>query len=312
MALLFLILGLIGLVIGAHLVIRGSLNIAKHFKISQLFIGLTILAIGTDLPELVVHITGAIHRLQGIETSGLIVGETMGTCMAQITLAMGIIGLFVYLTLGRRKVIRDGIFMLVSVLLLFSLGFDGKLSRFDGIVLLLVYAVYFFIVQREEHIFDKIKRAPKMYFFWSILSIISGFAILIYCSNLVVDNGVSLASAWGVPQSVIGVLLIGLGTSLPEIVLAIGAILRKAPMLSVGNLVGSNIFDLLFTLGIGTVISEFLVAKDILWFDAPYLFLASLLVILLFFRKKGIQKKEALLLIFVYVFYAVAKLLSLY
>lgn len=306
-----LILGLAGLVIGAHLVIRGSLNIAQHYKISQLFIGLTILAIGTDLPELIVAITGAVHRLQGIETSGLIVGEAIGTCMGQITLTLGVIGLFIYLTIGRRQLMRGGVLMLVSVLMLLLVGLDGKISRWDGIIFMLVYLIYFISLLREERVYEKLKRAPRMHLFWSVLSIIAGFGFLIYCSNLVVTGAIDLANAWGVKQSLIGIILVGLGTSLPEIVLTIGAIIKKAPALSVGNLIGSNIFDILFPLGIGAAISEFLVSDNLLRFDILFLFISSGIVFLFFLRKKGIQKKEALALIAIYLIYIGAKLIGL-
>jgi len=308
--LILLIFGLAGLVLGSQLIIRGSLDIAKHYKFSQIFIGLTILAIGTDLPELVVDITGAIHRLQGIETSGLIVGETIGTCFGQIALTMGILGLFTYLTFARRRVIRDGSMMIVSVILLLLVGLDGTITRFDGALFILIYIVYFAYLQREEKTFEKIKRAPSMHMMWSAISVIAGFAILIYCSSLVVENGVKLAEIWGVRQSLIGIVLLGIGTSLPEIVLSISALIKRAPMLSVGNLIGSNIFDVLFTLGIGATISEFVVSKNLLIFDIPFLIVTSFIVIIFFLRKRGIQKIEAGALLAIYCLYIATKLLG--
>ena len=127
--LILLILGLIGLVFGAKLVIKGALNLAEHFKISKLFIGLTILAVGTDLPELFTVITGAVMRLKGIETSGLIVGETIGSCFGQIALTLGILGLFGTLFLRKRELIRDGLMMVGSVVLFFLAGIDGVITR---------------------------------------------------------------------------------------------------------------------------------------------------------------------------------------
>lgn len=308
--LFLLILGLAGLVLGSQLIIRGALEIANHYKFSQIFIGLTILAIGTDLPELVVNISGAIHRLGGIETSGLIVGQTIGTCFGQIALTMGIIGIFCYLTLSHKRVIRDGSMMIVSVILLLLVGLDGVITRFDGALFILIYVVYFAFLQREEKTFEKIKRRPSMDLLWSVISIVAGFGVLIYCSNIVIDNAVELADIWGVRQSLIGIVLIGLGTSLPEIVLSISAIIKKAPMLSVGNLIGSNIFDILFTLGIGAVISEFVVSANLLIFDIPFLIATSFVVMIFFLRKRGIQKVEALALLGIYCLYIAAKFIG--
>jgi len=306
--LILVILGLAGLVLGSHLTINGALNIAEHFKLGQIFIGLTILAIGTDLPELFVDITGAIHRLQGTETSGLIIGETIGTCFGQIALTLGIVGLFAVLTLTKKELVRDGSMMLGSILLLLLLSLDGKLSRFDGAVLIVVYLIYFGMLFREEKIFGKIKRAPSFKLGWSIISLLSGFAILIYSSNIAITNAVSLAEIWGVKQSLIGILLLGLGTSLPELFLALTSLYKKATPLAIGNLVGSNIFDILFTVGAGSVISEFIVNKNILLFDIPFLFFTSVIALYFLRTKMRIHRHEAVVLILIYIAYIGFKL----
>lgn len=305
---IFLILGILGLILGTELIIRGSLNIAEHFKISQLFIGLTILAIGTDLPELAIDITGAIHRLQGIETSDLIIGETIGTTLAQIAFTLGVLGLIAKLTLSKKELLRDGLVMLISVILLILASLDGQLTRIEGIIFVLIYIFYFITVFREERIHEDKPRAPKIYTAWAILSLIVGFAFLIYCSNLIVATSTTLATKWGISQSFIGAVILGLGTSLPELSVSIAAFRKGALKLSVGNLIGSNIFDILFTLGISTSISGFLVSKNFLHFDLPFLLIVSALVLLFFTRKMILEKKEALLLILIYAFYVFLKI----
>ena len=311
LALLLLLFGIISLVVGSNLIIRGGLSIAKHFKISQFFIGLTIFAIGSDLPELVVHINGAIKRLQGIETSGLIIGETIGTCLGQIALALGIIGLFSNLSLKKRELIRDGLMMIGSVAMLFLIGFDGMISRMDGVIFVLIYLIYFFSLAREENVYKKIKIARKADLNWAILSLAGGFAILIYASNVVINNALVLAEQWGIAQSIVGALIVGLGTSLPEIVLSLGALKKKAVGLSVGNLIGSNIFDALFTLGIGSAISALIMDKSFLEFDLPFLFITSVIVVLFFGRNKKIEKKEAAALVLIYFSYVGVKVIGL-
>lgn len=306
--LLLLVLGLWGLVLGTKFVIKGSLNIAEHFKISQLFIGLTILAIGTDLPELFVDITGAIHRLWGLETSGLIVGQAIGSSLGQIGLTLWIVGLFGTLVLTKRELLRDGLMMIGSVVMFFLAWFDGSIGRVEGGIFLLVYWLYFFNLYREEKVYEKVKRAPSMSLRLNIWYLIVGFTILIASSNLVITKAISLAESWWIAQSLIGILLVGLGTSLPELALSVGAIRKGAVRLSVGNLIGSNIFDVLFTLGIGSVISGFNVGKNLLKFDIPYLFILSVIVVLLFRRKMRLGKKEAIILIIIYGTYVALKL----
>ena len=308
---IFLILGLLGLVIGSHLIIKGGLNIAEHYKISQFFIGLTIFAIGSDLPELFIDITGAIKKLNGFDTSELIIGETIGTCLGQIALTLGIVGLFSTLTLKKRELQRDGLLMVGSVALLFFLGFDGEISKNDGIILILTFLIYFISLFREEKIYEKIQITSKIHLTWAIFSIIGGFAILIYSSSIVVDNALILATIWGVSQSIIGIFIVGLGTSLPEMVISLSALRKRAFRLSVGNLIGSNIFDILFTLGISSAISGFIVDQKFLKFDIPFLFATSIIVLIFFGKRKKIDKKEAIALISIYITYVLIKLFLL-
>ncbi|MBD3360330.1 hypothetical protein GF366_00850 [Candidatus Peregrinibacteria bacterium] len=310
--LIFLILGIAGLIIGTQLIIKGALNIAEHFKISHIFIGLTILAVGSDLPELVIDITGAIHRIMGTETSGLIVGETIGTCIGQIAPTLGIIGLLgTSLFLTKRETIREGGMLIGAVILLFLLGIDGNLSRSDGIIMLLSYGIYFVVLYRNEKKKEReTKRAPELKVAWSVLSLITGFAILIFSSNVVINNAIALAKMWGVAQSFIGAIIVGFGTSLPEITVSLGALVKKVPRLSVGNLIGSNIFDILFTLGIGSTISGFLVEKNLLKFDIPFLFFTSLIVLIFFMTKKRLSRKESAILVIIYLIYLTLKIMG--
>ena len=309
---IFLIIGLLGLVLGAELVIKGALNIGEHFKISHLFLGLTVLAIGTDLPELVLHITGAIHRVRGVATGGLVIGDTIGSCFGQIGLTLGILGLVGTLVLTKRELIRDGLLMVGSVVLLYLVSLDGKISRADGILFILIYLFYFFTLHREEKLREREKRAPSMHLAWDISSLVAGFALLIYFSNMVVKNAVLMAEIWGIAQSFIGIVIVGLGTSLPEIAVTFGAIKKKAYRLSVGNLIGSNIFDTLVPLGIGSAIAGFAVERNLLDFDIPALFFLSIIVLLFFKRKMKIRKEEAVALVLIYLAYIAIKIAGIY
>ncbi|MFQ6010358.1 MAG: calcium/sodium antiporter [Candidatus Aenigmatarchaeota archaeon] len=307
----YLVLGILGLLLGTELVIRSSLDIAEHYKISHVFMGLTIIAIGTDLPELVVNITGALYRLAGTETSGLIIGQTIGTTISQIALILGIIGLAslsMRPSLTKRELRRDGMMMLGSVVLLFLVGLDGIITTQEGLMLVIIYLLYFSTLFREERVYEKVKRAPRMHIRWALVSLITGFIVLIYSSDFVVSNAVSLAVSLGVAQSLIGALVLGVGTSLPELSISLGAIRKKAVGLSVGNLIGSNTYDILFTLGISSAISGFIVNENLLRFDIPFLFLVSVLALFFFKTKMKISRKEAAALIGVYAIYVALKI----
>ncbi|NPE29491.1 calcium/sodium antiporter [Methanococcoides sp. SA1] len=309
--LVILILGLIGLMFGAELIIKAALTIAEHYKISHSFLGLTLLTFGTNLPELFISVTGSVQRLRGIETSGLIIGDSIGSCFGQIGITMGMVGLFGVLTLTKRELSRAGVMMLGSVALLFLAGLDGTLSRTDGLIFITVYAIYFLLLYREEEVHDKFKSAPPLYLVRTILSISVGFILLILSSYTIVNNALYLADMWDISQSFIGIVLIGLGTSLPELALSWSSIRKKAVNLSVFNLIGSNIFDILFTLGIGSAISGFIVSEGLLRFDIPVLFFLSLLVLVFFRRHMELRKKEAFVLIGFYVIYIALKIYGL-
>ncbi|MDP3971089.1 MAG: calcium/sodium antiporter [bacterium] len=308
MAIFLLILGLGGLWLGSELTVRGALNIANHYKLSQAFTGLAILALGTDLPELFVDITGAIDRLAGIETSDIIIGETIGTSFSQIGLILGIVALFGTLHVTKRILWRDGATMIASVALLFLMSLDGEFSRVEGIILVMLYIGYLAALYREERVSEKISGKTDRYVIWSGLSLAGGMAVLIYSSVVTIDNALILSEQFGISQSLVGILIVGLGTSLPELATSITAIRKKAGTLAVGNLIGSNIYDVLFTLGIGTTISGFIVSEGMMRFDIPLLFIFSLIVILLFARKKNIDKKEGMFLIGLYLFYFFIKI----
>lgn len=309
---IFLILvGLTGLWLGTELVIKGAVNIAEYYNLSQVFIGLAILSIGTDLPEIVVAINASLHKVIGnTETSGIIIGNAIGSSLSQISVVLGSIGLLGYLTLTRRHLYEDGILLLGSVLLVILLGFDGKISRVDGIVLIVVYLIYYFRLFHKERIGKKVKNKSSIHIRKYILFLILGVIIVIFTSELVVDNSIRFAENFDVTQSFVGIIIIGLGTSLPELALSLNAIRKKASGLSVGNIIGSNIFDMLIPVGIGASISEIEIEKSLLTFDLPFLLILSFTVLFFFFKKKGLQRIEAVILIGLFILYAALKIVG--
>jgi len=306
-----LLLGLLGLWLGTELVIKGAVNIANYYKLSQVFVGVAILAIGTDLPEMVIAINASLQNvLQGVNTSGIIIGNALGSSFNQISLVLGIVGLLGYLTLSKRHLYEDGIVLLGSVLLLILLGFDGQITRAEGIVLIVVYIMYYSRLIHQERFGQKIKKKRKKGISKDILFLILGMVIVIFASILVVDNSIRFSEILGIKQSFVGIIIIGLGTSLPELALSINAVRKKAVGLSVGNLIGSNIFDLLIPVGVGATISELKFERSLIWFDFPFLLILSFIVLFFFKKKKGLQKIEAVILIGIFTLYAALKVVG--
>ncbi len=307
-----IVLGLTGLWLGTELVIKGAVSIAEYYNLSQIFVGLAILSIGTDLPEIVIAINASIHNAIGdADTSGIIIGNAIGSSFSQISIVLGLAGLTGYLTLKKRHLYGDGAVLLGAVLLVILLGFDGKITRLDGIVLIVVYLIYYFRLFHQERIGKKIKKEFSKHIRKDILFLIIGIVIVIFTSELVVDNSVAFAENFGIRQSFVGIIIIGLGTSLPELALALNAVRKKASGLSVGNLIGSNIFDLLIPVGMGATISELQIEKKLILFDLPFLFILSFIVLFFFYKKKGLQKIEAVILISIFVLYASLKIVGI-
>lgn len=307
MIFVLLLIALFGLWIGAELAIRGARELADRFHLSDTFIGLTIFAIGTDLPELFISVSGSVDRLQGVETSGIIVGDIVGTVMGQTTIVLGIITLFGTLMLTKKILNRDVVVMLASMLLVIILGIDGELSRIDGGILLFVYAIYFFqLIKTHRKQPEKHKKHKNTV--WAWISMIGGFTLLIFASSLALQQSLILAEIWGVNQTIVGILILGLGTSLPELITSITAIRQKAGGLAIGNLIGSNIYDLLFVLGISSGISGLVVERSLLKFDFPILLIILFGVALFMRSRKRLTKKEGFILIGIYLIYFILKL----
>lgn len=306
---LLIIIGLIGLWLGTKMIITGSLGIAKLFNLSHTFVGLGILAVGTDLPEVFVTINASILNLKGIETSGIITGNAIGSSISQITFILGVAGLFISFTMRKNELLRDGITLIFSIILLFAFGFDGTISRLEGLILLLVYVFYYILLMKSQKEHTDDNSSGKIYSKSSLAALlIIGFSILIFSSHLVVENAMLLAEKWGVAQSFVGIAIIGLGTSLPELAVSVGAAIRKSAGMSIGNIIGSNIFDGLVPIGIGGLISSTNIEKNILTYDIPVLMGITILVLLFLKTKKGISKQKGIFLIIIYIIYILTKL----
>lgn len=311
----FLLIGLACLWLGAELVIRGALNVANYLKVSQIFIGVTILAIGTDLPELVVAIDASILQLAGKDASGIIIGNAIGSSLNQITLVLGTGAIVGHLFMTRKSIWKDGIVLLGSMLVLFLVSYDGTITQSDGIILLVVYGIYYLMLfygefYGEEVSTQKKKQVPTK--IWqNLIYLLGGLALVAVASDLVVDKSINLAKLWGVPQSYIALVFIALGTSLPELVLTISASFKKAPELSVGNIIGSNIFDLLVPVGIGAAISVQQIDTNLIWGDLLYLFAVTVLILTAFYYSQNLSRIWGFVLVFVYAAYVITKSLSL-
>ena len=304
-------IGLIGLWLGAELVINGALGLARRFGLSESFIGLIILALGTDLPEIMVSVSGAMEQLKGVNASGIIVGNVIGSNMSNMVFVLGSVGLLGgSMAIHKREMWRESLAVVAATLLFLALSADGVLSQYDGWIFLMTYLFYFIIVSRSQPRLST-KRKYRKRAWWKLASILLvGIIVLGEASSRVISSGIEIAATLGVSQLVVGAILVGVGTSLPELVVSTKAVLRGANDLSVANLVGSNIINILLALGIAAVISGLTIERHVAQFDLPFLLFTMIIVSLFTLSRGKLERRESLLLLSLYAVYVALKLLG--
>lgn len=306
---LSLLFGLAGLWFGTEVTIRGAVTVASRLGVSEFIVGVAILSIGSDLPELAIAIDGAILNLHGGDASDVIVGTAIGSSLGQIGFVLGTAALLSYLTLPRSMVFQHGSVLLGSAVLLGVFGFDGTVTRAEGLALLVVYLIYFMALfgdRRKGSDPDSDDHELGTGKAWLYLLI--GLVIVGVSAELTVGGAIAVAAALDISEAFVAVVIIGLGTSLPELSISVGAALKERSRMSVGNLVGSNIFDTLVPVGAAGMISTLRFDGNLLRFELPFLFFLTLTVLVFFVRKRGIQKGEAVIVLALYGGYLLLKL----
>jgi cation:H+ antiporter len=297
-------LGVLGLWGGTVLTINGAVRVSERYSLSPGFVGLAILAIGTDLPELVVALGGSLQQLQGVEASGVVVGTAFGSAIAQGTLVLGVAGLFGYLPIAPRMVRRDGVVLLLSIALAATLAAGGRVGRPEGAVMVCAYLIYFVSLWQSERGTEPAGQSPPAEGMRPELSIAIGLAVIALAAHTVVTEGVAIAARVGMSQTLVGVIFVGMGTSLPELALTVRAARQGHAGLSVGNVIGSNIFDLLVPVGVAAAIYPLTVDPRTMSLDFPFLAIATLVLLVFLVRRRGLQRHEAIGLLAMYVGYA--------
>ena len=307
---IFLIGGLALILLGANGLTDGAAAVAKRFNISDLVIGLTIVAFGTSAPELVISAMAAMGG-----SAEMAIGNVVGSNIFNVLMIIGVTALVMPIQVGQGTLSKE---IPLVVLASFALAFmandvwlDGGnaniISRIDGLVLLaffLIFLRYTFAIAHnggDEEEGEKIKEMP----IWkSVLFILGGLAGLIYGGQLFVDGASGIASSLGVSESIIGLTIVALGTSLPELATSVTAALKKNSGIAIGNVIGSNLFNVFFVLGCSATISP-LPMGGINNVDMAVLIGSAILFWLVgwFFKKRTITRVEGALMVICYVAY---------
>ncbi|MBQ9309970.1 MAG: calcium/sodium antiporter [Bacteroidales bacterium] len=247
---LSLLLGLAMVVGGANVLIDGSSSLARRFGVSDFVIGLVIIGFGTSLPELVVSVTGALSR-----NSAIAIGNVVGSNIFNTLLILGLSALFAPVAISRKNKMRDIPIAILATFLVVFLGEFGGLSRVEGWVLLAIFAAYLIYTFRTDEPDSAEASEIKEFPLWaSSLLIAGGLACLIFGGNLFVDSAVTLAKLLGVSDKFIAITVLAFGTSMPELVTTVVALSKHRSQMALGNILGSNIFNLLLILGVSAAI----------------------------------------------------------
>ena len=310
---LLLVLGFALLVKGADWFVDGAAGIATKFGIPQLVIGLTIVAMGTSAPEAAVSITAAFAG-----NAEITIGNIVGSNVLNILIILGITALVYPVAVQKSSLIFDIPVVLFATAILFVLGYDGNISRLDGIIMLVIFVAYLFFlfwdakrpkklesaeVQQEEAENEETKNEGKnLSLPKALIFTVIGLVLIVAGSNFVVKSATFIATALGLSQRFIGLTIVALGTSLPELFTSVTAAMKKNSDIAVGNIVGSNIFNILFIVGLSGLIIPVPFAPAFR-FDTLVSGVAAILLLLCSLPKKRLSRIAGIFFLICYVVY---------
>ena len=311
-SLLFLILGFVLLYYGGEFLVKGSVNLANKFNISKLVAGMTIVSFATSSPELFVSIEAIVNK-----SSDIVFGNIIGSNIANIALVLGCTALFFNINVSDKTLKIDFPFLFFAT---FSVGyilyFLGKITFFTGLILLMILTAYLFYIisssrNEKNSIVDQEEKDYKSTYLNCFTYLILGIVLLKYGADFLVSSAIDIATLLNIEERIIAVTVVAIGTSVPELATSIVAALKKEVDLAVGNIVGSNIFNLLAVLGITALYQEIEIMNDnILKVDYLLMFIITIVfgVLLYSFKKGQINKIKGgvlLLIYFSFIYYSI-------
>lgn len=302
---LFLVIGFVLLVKGADIFVEGASSVAKLLKVPTIIIGLTIVAFGTSAPECAVSIAAAING-----NNGIAVGNIVGSNILNLLVVLGVCAVILPMAIDKNILNGDYLFsLIISIVFLGMIGVDKRLGRIDGIILIILFVYFLYKTIKAAIKYKKIedeenKEIKVMKPLVSIFYIIIGLVAIIYGGNTVVSSASAIALQFGLSEGLIGLTIVAIGTSLPELVTSVVASKKGENGLALGNIVGSNIFNILWIGGISSVIMPIKIDVSSLY-DMIF-FIVSLVLVWIFTRKDyKIQRKEGAVMLLLYIGYMI-------
>ncbi len=321
MDVLFLIVGLFLLIAGGEALVQGAVAMSTRFKIPPLLIGLTVVALGTSAPELTVAIDAALRNSPDIA-----IGSVVGSNIANILLVLGVVAAIQPIKATLKMVQRDGFVLLVATSVLVGLALVGVIHPATGVVLVsgfVAYTVYSYWSERvsarrlahdtvpelaAEEV--EVHRGLSTQLYVSIPVFIAGCASVIFGADLLVDAAINLARAFGISEAVIGLTMVAIGTSLPELAISVLAALRGHSDVALGNVIGSNLSNILVILGITSFVAPIPIAGQLQYYDVWVMLAATVILIPVLLTGRNISRTEGICFLVAYVSYVLSVYLN--
>lgn len=300
LSVLYILIGVVVVLWGADRLTEGAVGVAERLRIPQFVIGLTIVAIGTSMPEFCVSLVSA---LKG--TADLAVGNVVGSNIFNSLLIVGITAMVAPMTILKSTVRLDIPFALLASVMLAAFCYDGELTRLDAGILFGLFLVFMFITlqhakrgekKEESEENEDVKEREQAMPVWKMVALILvGLACLVLGSNVFVDGATKVAAALGVSDAVIGLTVVAMGTSMPELATSVVAARKGNSGIAIGNVLGSNVFNILLVIGLTGVINPMHI-QGITWIDLSMLILSMVLLLLFSYTKYTIARWEGAVL----------------
>jgi cation:H+ antiporter len=302
---IYVVFGLIGLFLGGEGLIRGAVSIAERLNIPKLIVGLTIVGFGTSMPELLVSLQAAKSGAPDVA-----LGNIIGSNTANILLIGGMGALIMPMSTQTKGLRRDVIVMLLAAVALLWFAFTGAISQPQGLVMACFIAVYVVLVlaleRKKTAIVESDDIAAKhLSLPWAVTFVAGGLVLLIFGADYLVKGSTAIASSMGVSEAVIGLTLVAVGTSLPELTVSTMSAIKGQNEVSLGNIIGSNIFNILAILGITAGIYSIPISAQFLRVDLPLMLAATLWLCVMVFAFKRIGRLSGLLCLVIYALYMI-------
>lgn len=313
--------GLIVLTVGSEILLKGASKIASLLNVRPIVIGLTVVSIGTSLPELAVGIKALNSGAEDI-----VLANIAGTNLVNILLILGLSAAILPLPIHQKTVRIEVFVMIIATVLLLVLALDGRLGFWDGSIMLLcglAYMLFIIKTSKHEHAevlreFDEeyeMEKPPQSHVWqiwsWNITLLVGGIATTIYGADLLVDNAIILARYFGMNEAVIGLTIIAIGTSAPELATTMAATFKNDRDVAIGNLMGSSIINIFLILSTTILVSSegIKVAKELVLVDLPLVALVAIICYPVFRSDQQVSRKEGIFFVFLYLLYLIYALL---